>query len=282
MANIAQDITNGIIEQLEKGVIPWVKPWQSKPDEAMPHNPASGTYYKGINFLWLTMMHNGGKYGSSSQWMTYNQAKTLGAQVKRGAKGVQVLFYKKITVADKNSETGSKIVPMLKTYTVFNADFIDGLPEQSITESVTFEESPNCELFVSNSGADIRHGGDKAFYSPAADFIQLPKHSDFNTGADYYGTLLHELSHWTGHDSRLNRDFSQSKKWGDNAYAMEELVAELGSAMLCAHNKIDGKLQHASYIDSWLQVLKSDNRAILKASAEAQKILDYLTDKKVA
>lgn len=208
----------------------------------------------------------------------------MGAQVtsKAKGKGVQVVFYKPFEITGAlNPDTGShdkKVIPMLKTYTVFNADFIDGLPVDEV-QPVTkpeFQSIEECEKFISTIGADIRFGGDRAFYSPSQDFIQLPEKHDFKSNADYYATALHELSHWTGHDTRLNRDFSKSKRFGDNAYAFEELVAELGAAMLCAHNKIDGQLQHASYIQSWLKVLKQDNRAILKASAEAQKILDYL------
>jgi antirestriction protein ArdC len=207
----------------------------------------------------------------------------MGAQVRKGAKGVQVIFYKPLTIQGAlNPETmqhDSKVIPMLKTYTVFNADFIDGLPVDDI-EPVTvdeFQSIEECERFIASTGATIKHGGNNAFYAPDSDFIQLPEKTAFNTNADYYSTVLHELSHWTGHKSRLDRDFSKSKRFGDNAYAFEELVAELGSAMLCAHLRIDGKLQHANYLGSWLKVLKADSKAILKASAEAQKILDKLT-----
>jgi len=282
-SNIAQEITDSIITQLENGVAPWVKPW-SNVDTSAPHNPASGTYYRGANFFWLTMLSSAGVYGSSNIWMTYAQAQKMGAQVTSRAKGkgVQVIFYKPLTIQGAlNPETmqhDSKVIPMLKTYTVFNADFIDGLPVDDI-EPVTvdeFQSLEECERFIASTGATIKHGGNSAFYAPDSDFIQLPEKTAFNTNADYYSTVLHELSHWTGHKSRLDRDFSKSKRFGDNAYAFEELVAELGSAMLCAHLRIDGKLQHANYLGSWLKVLKADSKAILKASAEAQKILDKL------
>ena len=214
--------------------------------------------------------------------MTYKQAEKIGAQVSNRAKGkgVQVVFYKPFEITGAlNPETGShdkKVIPMLKTYTVFNTDFIDGLPVNEIEpiEKPEFQSIEDCEQFIASISADIRHGGNRAFYTSKDDYIQLPEKADFHSNADYYATALHELSHWTGSESRLNRQFG--KKFGDNAYAFEELVAELGAAMLCAHNKIDGQLQHASYIESWLKVLKADSRAILKASAEAQKILDYL------
>jgi len=283
-SNIAQEITDSIIQQLENGVAPWVKPW-SNVDTSAPHNPASGTYYRGANFFWLTMLSSAGVYGSSNKWLTYKQAQDMGAQVTSRAKGkgVQVIFYKPLTIQGAlNPETmqhDSKVIPMLKTYTVFNADFIDGLPVDDIEPVPVneFQSLEECERFIASTGATIKHGGNNAFYAPDSDFIQLPEKTAFNTNADYYSTVLHELSHWTGHKSRLDRDFSKSKRFGDNAYAFEELVAELGSAMLCAHLRIDGKLQHANYLGSWLKVLKADSKAILKASAEAQKILDKLT-----
>ena len=279
-SNIAQIITDGIIEQLEAGVAPWVKPWKTNPADGAPHNPASGTYYRGVNFFWLSMLQSSGKYGTSSNWLTYKQAQALGAQVQKGAKGVQVVFYKPLSIQDKASGE-SKIIPMVKTYTVFNADMIEGLPVDDVEvtpETIPeFQSHEECEAFIASSGADIRHGGNSAYYSPLLDYIQMPNREDFNTPADYYATALHELSHWTGAKHRIDRDFSKSKRFGDSAYAFEELVAELGAAMLCAHCKVDGKLQHASYIQSWLKVLRDDSRAILKAGAEAQKVLDYLT-----
>jgi antirestriction protein ArdC len=284
--DIATQITNGVIAQLESGVAPWVKPWKSKPNEGAPHNPASGTYYRGANFIWLSLLQSSGAFGTSSTWMTYKQAQDLGAQVTKEAKGkgVQVIFYKPLQIQGAlNPDTGkhdSKVIPMIKTYTVFNADFIDGLPVDEVSETIApiteFQTKEECEAFIKDSGATVKHGGDSAFYSPSLDFIQLPNREDFKSNSDYYATALHELSHWTGHKSRIDRDFSKSKRWGDSAYAFEELVAELGAAMLCAHLKVDGQLQHASYIQSWLKVLKQDSKAILKAGAEAQKILDFL------
>ena len=279
-SDIAQVITDSIIKQLENGTAPWVRPWSSKPDA--PHNPSSGTQYRGINFIWLSLLQSHGEYGSSNKWLTYKQAQAMGAQVRKGAKGVHVVFYKPLQITGEiNQETGisdNKVIPLLRTYTVFNADYIDGLPVDDIRpeEKPEFQTLEECEQFILNSGAIIKHGGDRAFYSPAKDCIQLPDRNNFKTPADYYATALHELSHWTGHKSRIDRDFSKSKRFGDSAYAFEELVAELGAAMLCAHCKVDGQLQHASCIASWLKVLKQDSRAILKASAEAQKILDYL------
>ena len=228
------------------------------------------------------MLQSAGAFGTSDKWLTYKQAQDKGAQVVKGAKGVQVIFYKPLQVQGAlNPTTGqhdSKVIPMIKTYTVFNADFIEGLPVDEVIEApkTEFQTIEECEDFIKLSGATIQHGGNSAHYAPASDYIQLPAREDFKSKQDYYATALHELSHWTGHKSRIDRDFSKSKRWGDSAYAFEELVAELGAAMLCAHLKIDGQLQHASYVASWLKVLKQDSKAILKAGAEAQKILDYL------
>jgi antirestriction protein ArdC len=165
---------------------------------------------------------------------------------------------------------------MLKTYTVFNADQVDGL-ELPVTEAPTQNNTvESCEAFIKAQRARIEFGGNRAFYVPSLDYIQLPGLDQFKSTPDYYATALHELSHWTGHKSRLNRDFKN--RFGSEAYAFEELVAELGSAMLCAHLKIDGQLQHANYIASWLEVLKNDPKNILKASALAQKILNFTTN----
>jgi antirestriction protein ArdC len=269
MSNIAQTITDSIIKQLESGVAPWVKPWNSNGIDA-PYNPVAKRYYNGINFIQLSMMP-----GSTHNWVTYKQAQSVGAQVRKGSKGVQVIYFSPLEVKDKVSDEIKKI-PMLKTYTVFNADQVDGLELPAPAERNMNETIQSCEAFIKAQRALIKFGGNRAFYVPSADYIQLPGLDQFKSSADYYATTLHELSHWTGHESRLNRDFSG--RFGNEAYAFEELVAELGSAMLCAHLKLDGQLQHSSYIASWLKVLKDDPKNILKASALAQKILNYTTN----
>jgi antirestriction protein ArdC len=267
--NIAQTITDNIIKQLESGVAPWVKPWNSHGVDA-PYNPIAKRYYNGINFIQLSMMP-----GSTHNWVTYKQAQSVGAQVRKGSKGVQVIYFSPLEVKDRVTDEVKKI-PMLKTYTVFNADQVDGLELPAPAERTEIEAIESCEAFIRAQRARIQFGGNRAFYVPSLDYIQLPERDQFKSTPDYYATALHELSHWTGHESRLDRDFSG--RFGNEAYAFEELVAELGSAMLCAHLKIDGQLQHASYIDSWLKVLKDDPKNILKASALAQKILNYTTN----
>ena len=266
--SIAQSITDNVIKALEAGTAPWVKPWNSNGIDA-PFNPISKRYYNGINFIQLSMMP-----GSTHNWVTYKQAQSVGAQVRKGSKGVPVIYFSPLEVQDRVTNEVKKI-PMLKTYTVFNADQVDGLELPAPAERTMNESIASCEAFIKAQRARIQFGGNRAFYVPSLDYIQLPELDQFKSTPDYYATALHELSHWTGHESRLNRDFKN--RFGSEAYAFEELVAELGSAMLCAHLKIDGQLQHASYIDSWLKVLKDDPKNILKASALAQKILTFTT-----
>ena len=264
--SIAQTITDNVIKSLESGVAPWVKPWHNRGVDA-PYNPIAKRYYNGINFVQLSMMP-----ASTDYWVTYKQAQSVGAQVRKGAVGVPVVYFSPLEVTDK--VTGdSKKIPMLKHYTVFNADQVDGLELPAPAERNMNETIQSCEAFITAQRARIQFGGNRAFYTRGDDYIQLPELDQFKSSHDYYATVLHELTHWTGHESRLNREFG--KRFGDQAYAFEELVAELGSAMLCAHLKLDGQLQHASYIENWLKVLKDDPKNILKASALAQKVLDY-------
>jgi antirestriction protein ArdC len=267
--SIAQTITDNVIKALESGVAPWVKPWHNRGVDA-PYNPVAKRYYNGINFIQLSMMP-----ASTDYWVTYKQAQSVGAQVRKGSVGVPVVYFSPLEVTDKVTDEVKKI-PMLKTYTVFNADQVDGLELPAPAERNMNETIQSCEAFIKAQRARIQFGGNRAFYTRNDDYIQLPGLDQFKSSQDYYSTMLHELSHWTGHESRLNREFG--KRFGDQAYAFEELVAELGSAMLCAHLKLDGQLQHTNYIANWLKVLKDDPKNILKASALAQKILNYTTN----
>jgi antirestriction protein ArdC len=163
---------------------------------------------------------------------------------------------------------------LLRTYTVFNVGQVDGLPEEAPTAAPTWSAIEAAQQLIDTTGADIRHGGGVACYVPSQDVIRMPIPGDFAYAGGYYATLLHELAHWTSAPSRCNRQLG--KRFGDDAYAAEELIAELGSAFLCAHCRIDGCLQHAAYLDHWLRVLRSDKRAIFTASAAAQKAADYV------
>jgi hypothetical protein len=269
--DIAQNITNSILSELEKGVAPWVKPWQA--GEGLPYNPVTKNIYNGVNFFYLSLLQSAGGFGSSNEWMTYKQAQNQGAQVRKGSKGVNVIFYKPLEVKDKLTGDAKKI-PMLKAYTVFNRDMIDGLPEQVKTIKPEFETMESCEAFIKNTRAKILHGGARACYIPSLDQINLPEKESFNSNADYYATAYHELIHYTGAEKRLAR--LKNDSFGSEGYAFEELIAELGASMLCAYNGINAQLQHASYIDSWIKALRGDKKFIISASAKAQKAVNYL------
>jgi len=269
--DIAQNITNRILTELEKGVTPWVKPWTAS--EGLPYNPVTKNIYNGVNFFYLSLLQSAGEFGTSNEWLTYKQAQGLGAQVRKGAKGVSVIFYKPLEVKDKASDK-NKIIPMLKSYTVFNRDMVDGLPDQVKEVKPEFETMSECESFIMSTRATIKHQGARACYIPSLDQIHLPEKQAFNTNADYYATAFHELIHYTGHEKRLNR--LKGDGFGSEGYAFEELTAELGASMLCAYNGINAQLQHASYIDSWIKALRGDKKFIISASAKAQKAVNYL------
>jgi antirestriction protein ArdC len=268
---IYQQVTDTIIKQLESGAAPWVKQWQGSSSGS--HNVISGKGYQGINTIILSMAEAAAGYKSGA-WGTYKQWLSVGAQVKKGTKGTTIIFYSPVTGSKVTASGEEKSYHyVLKSYSVFNAEQVDGYTAP-VLPAKPFNSIAALETLAAASGADIKHGGDKAFYSPAQDFIQMPQKTDFKTEAAYYATLLHELTHWSGAASRLNRDLSG--RFGNEAYAAEELVAELSAAFLCANYQIDGDLRHAGYIASWLRVLKNDNKAIFKAAALAQKSADYI------
>jgi len=286
MLDIAQTITDRIIAELEKGSTPWVKPWKnlrSTPGHGMPFNPVSGTVYRGINHFWLSMMQ--GSY-ETPYWLTFKQAQGLGASVKAGSKGLPVVYWSinKKESKDGNGEAVTNAYAFIKHYYVFNVEQIDDLVIPAMPEEPKpdFDANPAVMAIVDKLGLEngLTHGGDSAFYSPGRDQISMPAMAAFNDADGYHATLLHESVHATGHKSRLDRDFSKAKRFGDESYAFEELVAELGAAMLCAHVGINGQgldNQHVAYIGNWLKVLKNDKKAILTAAAKAQQALDYFT-----
>jgi antirestriction protein ArdC len=241
-----------------------------------------GQPYQGINVLtlWGTAVDKG---YTRPVWMTFKKAQELGGCVKKGEKGTLVVYankFEKSEVNEKGEETTSTI-PFLKGYTVFNVEQINGLPEEFYKTPTPAEDTKtrmeSVEKFIADTKAIIQHGGNKAFYSPAHESIQMPPSKSFRDIESYYATLAHEITHWTNHPSRLDRQFGQ-KRFGNAAYAMEELVAEIGSAYLCAALGItpETREDHAAYIQSWLSVLKKDNRAIFTAASHAQRAVDYL------
>ena len=217
-------------------------------------------------------------------WMTYRQAKELGAQVRKGEKGELVVYANTITHTETDQATGGEIdatIPFMKGYTVFNVDQIEDLPPHyyQIADPVLdpVQRIEHADQFFNDLGADIRHGGNRAFYAIGTDRIQMPPFVSFRDAESYYATLAHESTHWTRHPSRLDRDFGR-KRFGDEGYAMEELVAELGSAFLAADLEIElePREDHSAYIESWLQVLGKDKRAIFTAAAHAQRAADFI------
>jgi antirestriction protein ArdC len=270
-ALIYQQVTDSIIKQLEQGATPWVKQWNGS--SSADHNAVSKKGYNGINTLILAMSAaaNGFK---SNEWATYKQWLQLGGQVRKGTKGTTIIFYSPVTGSKISADGSEKSYHyVLKSYSVFNADQIDGYTPAAAPVK-TFNSIAALEALATDSGAVIKHGGDKAFYSPSDDFIQMPNKCDFTNEAAYYATLLHEMAHWSGNATRLNRDLSG--RFGNEAYAAEELIAELSAAFLCAEYQIDGDLRHAGYIASWLRILKNDNKAVFKAAALAQKSADFI------
>lgn len=278
-------ITNQIIVALEQGIKPWTQPWNAAHAAGPVSRPLrhNGQPYSGINVvtLWASAME---RHFAAPIWMTFKQACALGGHVRKGEKGAPVVYANTLVRTDIDEKTGEEIdqaIPYMKGYTVFNIEQVDGLPAHYYA-SASPELNPDqrvaaADAFFTDTGADIRHGGDSAFYCPPEDFIQMPLFESFRHAESYYATLAHESTHWTRHKSRLDRDLGR-KRFGDAGYAREELVAELGAAFLCADLGItlEDRPDHAAYIGSWLTVLKNDKRAIFTAAAHAQKAVDFL------
>ncbi|MEW8524843.1 MAG: zincin-like metallopeptidase domain-containing protein [Candidatus Thiodiazotropha endolucinida] len=277
-------VTDKIIADLEQGVRPWMKPWNAEHAAGRITKPLrhNGQPYNGINILmlWSAAVTEG---YSAPIWMTFRQAKELGAHIRKGEKGELVVYANTITRTEENGdgEETEHTIPFMKGYTVFNVEQIEGLPEHyyQLAEPVLdpVERIDHAEQFFAATKADIRLGGNQAYYAIGSDRIQLPPFESFRDAESYYATLAHETTHWTRHPSRLDRDFGR-KRWGDEGYAQEELVAELGAAFLSADLGITPEIRddHSAYIASWLKVLKEDKRAIFTAAAHAQRAVDFL------
>lgn len=277
MRDLYAEVTSKIIAALEAGTPPWIRPW-SGDLERIPVNGFSRRPYRGINCVLLTLEAQLRGFGRN-QWLTYRQATELGAQVRGGECGTAVVFYKRHELLANEAEDGAepRIVPLLRSFTVFNVAQIDRLPErlrQPAAEPSGWVREHAPEKLLADSRARIEHGGFAAFYSPLDDRIQLPERELFAEAGSYYATALHELIHWSGHSKRLDRQLG--RRFGEAAYAVEELVAEIGSAFLCAACRLEGQLQHASYIADWIKVLKTDKRAVFAAAAKAQQAADYI------
>jgi|SRR5215831_4407268 len=276
------EVTARVLSQLEAGVVPWVKPWSHTPGFNVPQNAHTGRPYSGVNIImaWLAMHAN--PQWNRPAFVTFKQALALGANVRKGEHGTKVYFYKQLLVHDRSKPDdpeATRGIPMLREYTVFNLAQCDGLPER-IMVPPDFKPRHNDERdatideFLAATNANIKEGSGEAYFAPGLDFISMPGFKAFKSGNSYYHTLFHELGHWTGHKSRLDRELKTDK--GTQDYALEELVAELTSAFLCAEFNIDGAVRHVDYIAHWIERLKKDNKAFLKAAARAQKAADYL------
>ena len=278
-------ITEKIVADLEKGVRPWLKPWHAEHAAGRIARPLrhNGQPYNGMNviMLWAEAVEKG---YNAPIWMTFRQAKELGGHVRKGEHGSLVVYANTFhkTETDEDGQEVERDIPFMKGYTVFNVEQIDGLParyhamaQAPILDPV--QRIEHAEAFLAHTGANVRHGGNRAYYAPGSDHIQMPPFEFFRDPESYYETRLHETVHWTRHPTRLERDFGR-RKWGDEGYAMEELVAEIGSCFLSADLDLTPEVRedHAAYIGSWLKVLKEDKRAIFTAAAHAQRAVDFL------
>src|SRR3984957_17212658 len=283
--DVYQKITDQIVSELEKGVRPWMKPWNAEHAAGRITRPlrGNGIPYQGINvlMLWSASMEKG---FAAPIWMTFKQALEFKAHVRKGEQGSLVVYADKIIRTETDTATGEEseqAIPFMKGYTVFNVEQIDGLPERFYAKAAPRTEMlpriEHAESFFAATGVAVRHGGTMAYYSVGSDYVQMPPFESFRDAESYYATLAHETTHWTRHKSRLDRDFGR-KRFGDEGYAMEELVAELGSAFLSADLDLTPEVRddHAAYIASWIKVLKDDKRAIFSAASHAQRAADFL------
>ena len=285
--DVYQRITDKIVTELERGVRPWLKPWNAEHLAGRITRPLrwNGQPYNGINVIMLWAEASADDRVCPI-WMTYKQAQELGGQVRKGERGTLVVYADRFTKKETDEETGEELareVPFMKGYTVFNCEQIDGLPAHYYATAEPqidpVQRIERADEFFQATKATVRHGGNRAYYAVQPDFVQMPPFECFRDAESYYATLAHEMTHWTRHPSRLDRDFGR-KRWGDEGYAMEELVAELGAAFLSADLELtlEPRADHAAYIASWLKVLKNDSRAIFSAAAHAQRAADFLNE----
>jgi len=300
--DVFQEVTDRIMRSLEKGVAPWVKPW-SVDDAGIPAS-ATGRTYRGINKVVLGMVQAEEGY-SSNVWFTRRMARAAGGWIGKGQKGTAVFFFKPVEESghagsDEDEESGSQSEPtsfdrseddgerrrrwFTRHYFVWNRDQVENLPKaakpEAVPRAIHDPESFTHELadwIVAGSGAEIRYSGTRAFYSPQEDYIQIPEHGLFKDPGGFHSTRFHELTHWTGHPSRLAREYGWHPACDE--YAKEELVAEMGSAFFCDWCGIQSGLQHPEYIHSWLKVLEQDKSAVVVAATLAQKAFDLVLER---
>lgn len=286
-ADLYDEVTRRIITELEAGRVPWVQPW-GRPDSdgavaapGLPRNAMTSRPYSGINILilWGAVIEQG---WPSQSWLTFRQATQAGGTVRKGERGTMVVYADSFTPETERTRARAagdeaKAIPFLKRFTLFNVAQCEGLGDGLAADPAPLPEReivPIAEAVIAASGVDFRVGGDQAFYVPAHDYVQVPPQPAFFEQINYYRTALHELTHATGHASRLDRKLMNGL--GGKDYAREELVAEMGSAFLCAALGIVPTVRHADYLASWLAVLREDSRAIFRAASQASKAADWL------
>ena len=285
--DICEQITAAIITELEKGVMPWSKPWAGLGAPVMPRRHA-GERYRGINILILWGKAEAAGY-RAPHWMTFKQALEYGGNVRKGEKGTQIVYTNRVTKFETNEvgEDVERSFGFLKSYTVFNVEQIDNLPAKFALKEPIVTDTPDAKDWTACAAplawfeaipAEVIHRGDKAFYILSLDRIELPERDNFFSPSAYFSTRGHETTHWTKAETRLNRDFGMSR-FGDAAYAMEELVAELGAAFTMAELGLVPAIRedHAPYIAHWLVALKNDSKAILTAAAKASDALEVMS-----
>ena len=283
-ASLYDEITGRIIAELEAGRVPWVQPWGTAAAKAplgLPRSVATGRSYSGINvlILWGAAVAHG---FPGQSWLTFRQALTLGGHVRKGERGTTVVYADRFIPEDEKKrarETGeeAQTIPFLKRFTVFNAAQCENLPEEITAVAPPPPPAsiePRVEALIRATGIDFRIGGSRAFYVPAQDYVMVPPPQAYYEPINWHRTALHELGHATGHASRLGRDLTAS--FGSKKYAFEELVAEMNAAFCCASLGIVPTVRHADYIGSWLEVLREDNRAIIRAASQASKAAEWL------
>jgi antirestriction protein ArdC len=283
--SVYEIVTERILEKLEQGTVPWHKPWAGG---GCPQNLVSGKEYRGVN-VWLL----GSQDFSSPYWLTFKQAKQLGGSVRKGERGTPCILWKWINRSDENAETGeteTKQIPLIRYYNVFNAEQCDGISharlEAQQDEPEPFNPIESAERIVASypkPPSISEDGRGAAYYRPSTDSIHMPEQETFDSEAHYYATLFHEMTHSTGHESRLARTGVTNRiRYGSHEYSQEELVAEMGAAFLAAEAGIDSEAlvdNSASYVASWMERLRSDPKLVVLAGAQAQRAVDHILDR---
>jgi antirestriction protein ArdC len=271
------EVSARIIAELERGAAPWIKPWSATPGQNVPQNAMTNRPYSGCNVVLLWLARDRG--WSSPRFLTFKQASEAGGNVRKGEHGTKVYFVKQLQIKDADHGDESRLIPMMREYTVFNVDQCENLPDSVKTGKPMRVRNPDtrdalADDFLQATGADIREGHGEAYFVPSHDFISLPAFEAFKGADHFYNVAFHELTHWTGHKTRLDRDLKT--RFGARGYAAEELVAELGAAFLSAEFGFDGDVRNAGYIATWIDLLTTDKRAFFSACSKASRAADYL------